>query len=169
MSEPPDNQDALVAFRIRGSRRPQLLQRKNATRARLFFSVVLIAAGVLLFLSNLGILPIRDVWAFWPVLPLVGGIGSFTHAQECKRSSMGCLPRTIRIPLSAAELGIDPLTDARRQLVSFSDLDCCRVRCALQCARIVAQSSARRRGLRSRRCGARLPKCGKRFRRASEP
>ncbi len=81
MSEPPDDRDRW-RLPYAGLDNPELLRRRNATRARLVVSVVFIAAGVLLFLSNLGILPIYDVWQFWPVLPLLGGIGSFTHARN---------------------------------------------------------------------------------------
>jgi len=64
-------------------------QRRNATGARLFFSVVLIAAGVLLFLSNLGIFPIRNVWMFWPVLPIIAGVGSFMRARNASARVWG--------------------------------------------------------------------------------
>ena len=37
-------------------------------------AVVLIAVGVFLFLENLGILPIRNVWVFWPVFPIAFGL-----------------------------------------------------------------------------------------------
>ena len=89
MSERPHNQgDSWLPY----SKNPEdcrFLQRPNATRARLFFSVVLIGAGVLLFLSNLGILPIRNIWVFWPVLPIMAGIGSFTHARNASARVWG--------------------------------------------------------------------------------
>lgn len=89
MSEAPDNRKRWGFSCSNDLEERQSLQIRKATRARLIFSVVLIAAGVLLFLSNLGILPIRDVWAFWPVLPLVGGIGSFTHARNASARVWG--------------------------------------------------------------------------------
>ncbi len=89
MSEPRNDKDEWWLPPVKNPEDWQFVQRRNATRARLVFSIVLIAAGVLLFLSNLGILPIRDVWAFWPLLPLVGGIGSFTHARNASARVWG--------------------------------------------------------------------------------
>jgi predicted membrane protein len=37
------------------------------------FALMLIAAGVVLFLDNLGILPIRDIGAYWPVFIVIWG------------------------------------------------------------------------------------------------
>ncbi len=82
MSERPNNNDDWWIPYAKNSEEWRCLQRRNATRARLFFSVVLITAGVLLFLSNVGILPVRNIWEFWPVLPLAAGFGSFTHARS---------------------------------------------------------------------------------------
>ncbi len=88
MSEPPNNRDDWWLPHTNLQER-QFLYRRSKTRGRLFFSVVLIAAGVLLFLSNLGILPIYDVWELWPVLPILGGIGSFTHARNASARVWG--------------------------------------------------------------------------------
>jgi len=58
-----------------------LLARGRSHRPRLVFAVCLIALGVLLFLSNLGVLPLDSVWMFWPLLPLVGGISRLLGAS----------------------------------------------------------------------------------------
>lgn len=51
-------------------------------------SITLIAVGVLLFLGNLGILPITDVWVFWPAIPIAFGLGRlFTARQGSQRAS----------------------------------------------------------------------------------
>jgi predicted membrane protein len=42
---------------------------------RLILAAGLIAAGTLLFLGNLGILPLRLVWSFWPLVLVVLGVG----------------------------------------------------------------------------------------------
>lgn len=41
--------------------------------SRLFLSGFLILAGTLLFLGNLGILPIRNIWEFWPLVVVALG------------------------------------------------------------------------------------------------
>lgn len=53
-------------------------QRRTCTQtptARLFVAILLIAAGTLLFLSNLGLIPDFNLWSFWPVIIVVGGVG----------------------------------------------------------------------------------------------
>jgi predicted membrane protein len=44
----------------------------NAPRGSLF-ALMLIVAGALLFLDNIGILPIRDIGAYWPIFIVVWG------------------------------------------------------------------------------------------------
>ena len=39
-----------------------------------FFALMLIAAGALLFLDNLGILPIEDIRAYWPIWCVIWGV-----------------------------------------------------------------------------------------------
>jgi predicted membrane protein len=41
---------------------------------RLFFAIFLIAAGTLLFLGNLGLLPVRDIWNYWPLVLIAVGV-----------------------------------------------------------------------------------------------
>jgi hypothetical protein len=48
---------------------------------RLFFAVGLIAVGTLLFLGNLGILPVRAIWSFWPVVLIVLGVGRIVSCK----------------------------------------------------------------------------------------
>ena len=60
-------------------------RRRYALGSRLYFSVALIAVGVLLFLGNLGIVPIHDLWIIWPALPIILGVGrliSSTNASS---------------------------------------------------------------------------------------
>jgi predicted membrane protein len=45
----------------------------NAPRGSLF-ALMLIVAGALLFLDNLGILPVRDIRAYWPIFIVVWGV-----------------------------------------------------------------------------------------------
>jgi hypothetical protein len=46
----------------------------HAPASRLLIAIVLIGAGTLLFLSNLGLLPEFNLWDFWPLIFVVAGI-----------------------------------------------------------------------------------------------
>lgn len=46
---------------------------------RLVLAVGLIAAGTLLFLGNLGILPVRFIWSLWPVVLVAAGVRRLTQ------------------------------------------------------------------------------------------
>jgi hypothetical protein len=50
--------------------------------SRLFLAGFLIVAGTLLFLSNLGILPIRSVWLYWPLIVIGFGISRIIRGPE---------------------------------------------------------------------------------------
>jgi hypothetical protein len=63
-----------------------LLQRRAAA-SRVFFSVFLIAIGVLLFLGNLGLLPIHSIWQFWPATVIVPGVWLLTN-RTCASSTI---------------------------------------------------------------------------------
>jgi len=61
-------------------------KRTRARSSRLFFAIFLIAAGTLLFLGNIGLLPIHDVWDYWPLGLIALGIGRlFTCANASAR------------------------------------------------------------------------------------
>ncbi len=72
MSDQPGGQNNWIRY-AHLTDEQRLMVRKRSNAARIVVSVILIGAGVLLFLSNLGILPIRNVWMLWPALPI--GIG----------------------------------------------------------------------------------------------
>lgn len=44
-------------------------------------AVVLIAVGVLLFLDNIGLFRFRDIWQFWPVLPIALGLAKLLDSK----------------------------------------------------------------------------------------
>jgi len=48
-------------------------------RARLFFAIFLIGAGTLLFLCNIGVLPIHNIWDFWPLIVIAIGVAKLSH------------------------------------------------------------------------------------------
>jgi predicted membrane protein len=51
------------------------------------FALMLIVAGALLFLDNLGILPIQDIRAYWPIWIVVWGV----HVLDRRRSQIGVI------------------------------------------------------------------------------
>ncbi len=56
---------------------------------RLFIAILLIAAGTLLFLSNLGLLPEFNFWAFWPLILVVGGVGKLVSDTTRAGQALG--------------------------------------------------------------------------------
>ena len=82
MSDDFDNQ--------RWERRIRRRQWRNAPAApRLFIAILLIAAGTLLFLSNLGLLPEFNFWAFWPLIFVVGGVGKLVSDNSRAGQALG--------------------------------------------------------------------------------
>ncbi|MGH9583170.1 MAG: LiaI-LiaF-like domain-containing protein, partial [Bryobacteraceae bacterium] len=51
-----------------------LAQFLPAARPKLFFAVFLVCAGAVLFLDNIGLLAVHDVWAYWPLIFVAMGI-----------------------------------------------------------------------------------------------
>ncbi len=56
-------------------------RRNRALGSRLFFAIFLITAGTLLFLGNIGILPVRDIWDYWPLVFVGIGIGKLLNCR----------------------------------------------------------------------------------------
>jgi predicted membrane protein len=54
-------------------------RRRCAPRGRLFFAIFLIGAGTLLFLCNIGVLPIHNIWDFWPLILIAIGVAKLSH------------------------------------------------------------------------------------------
>lgn len=50
--------------------------------SRLFLAGFLIVAGTLLFLSNLGILPLRDIWSYWPLIVIGLGVSRIVSGPD---------------------------------------------------------------------------------------
>jgi hypothetical protein len=69
--------------------RDRFLQR-NPT-SRLFFAGFLIVAGTLLFLGNLGILPVRSIWLYWPLIVVGLGISRIISGPELVVRLFGAL------------------------------------------------------------------------------
>lgn len=55
--------------------------RPPASPAGLVFALLMIAAGVALFLDNLGIIHLRETWRYWPVLLIAYGVSCITRRR----------------------------------------------------------------------------------------
>ncbi|MBV9762928.1 MAG: hypothetical protein JO340_20375 [Acidobacteriaceae bacterium] len=64
-------------------------QWRHLPAPRLFIAILLIAAGTLLFLSNLGLLPAFNFWAFWPLIFVVGGLGKLVSDPSRAGRTLG--------------------------------------------------------------------------------
>lgn len=58
----------------RWARRQERWSRRHSPMHSLLVGGLIIAVGVIFLLDNLGILRIRDVWAYWPVILIVFGV-----------------------------------------------------------------------------------------------
>lgn len=63
----------------------------TSASTRLIFAVALIAAGTLMFLSNIGLFPPFDVWQFWPVIIIIIGISRLTSSIYASGRVLGIL------------------------------------------------------------------------------
>lgn len=62
-----------------------ILQRRRrcaSPASRLFFAIFLILVGVLLFLDNVGILRVRNLWNYWPLILVAAGIGRLMNSRD---------------------------------------------------------------------------------------
>jgi predicted membrane protein len=75
---------------VRAGRRLYRRSQWHRTPAsRLFIAILLIGAGTLLFLSNLGLLPAFNVWDFWPLIFVIAGIGKFVGERCATGKAIG--------------------------------------------------------------------------------
>lgn len=56
--------------------------RSGTSSFRLFSAILLISVGTLLFLGNLGLLPVRNIWHYWPLLIVVMGVRKMRKTGE---------------------------------------------------------------------------------------
>lgn len=75
-------------WRAKRVRRPY---RYAAPMPRLLFAILLIAAGSLMFLSNLGLFPSFNVWSFWPLIFVLGGVGKLSTDTTSSGRAFGIL------------------------------------------------------------------------------
>jgi hypothetical protein len=94
----PDNYKVNDSVEDRQSRRELRRQwRRNSgvftcgpsPAGRLFFAVFLILAGVALFLDNIGVLPLRNIWEYSPLLLVAWGVSVISGAPSMTRRYWG--------------------------------------------------------------------------------
>lgn len=66
-------------------RRGRRCRSMRSPGSRLFMAIVLIVAGTLLFLDNIGVLPIHNIWDFWPVILIAVGVSKLTCRTASQR------------------------------------------------------------------------------------
>jgi predicted membrane protein len=90
--------------------RPVFVRRRRSCTGhkapRLFFAVVLIIAGVALFLSNLGLLPIERIWNLWPLLLMGAGVGKLSDRRRPSASVVGAVMIAIGAVFLLVNLGL---------------------------------------------------------------
>jgi hypothetical protein len=88
LAEFPHGRDEWLNYAELDERTRELIRRRS-TQGRAFFAVVLIGIGVLLFLSNLGLLPVVNLWRFWPLIPVAVGIGKLVNDYDTPGRTSG--------------------------------------------------------------------------------
>jgi predicted membrane protein len=59
----------------------ELLQRQRSAKPVLIMAVFLLGAGTFLFMSNIGLLPVHNPWAFWPVALVAVGVAKLADSR----------------------------------------------------------------------------------------
>ncbi len=72
----------------------------------LFMAVFLIVIGILLFLVNLGWLPVHDIWKYWPLLMIGGGIAKWLNSHSLYGRMWALLVIAIGLLYLAVMLGL---------------------------------------------------------------
>lgn len=70
-------------------KRPCRMRWHHAPATRLFIAILLIGAGSLMFLSNLGLLPEFNFWDFWPLVFVVAGVGKLISDRKPSGKAIG--------------------------------------------------------------------------------
>ena len=85
-------------------------RRQTGQRCRLaptvFMAIFLIVAGILLFLANIGWLPIRHIWDYWPVLVIGLGLAKVLGARSVGERVWGVLVVFVAGVFLAGNLGL---------------------------------------------------------------
>jgi cell wall-active antibiotic response 4TMS protein YvqF len=64
---------------------------RHSVAPAVFMAILLIVAGVLLFLVNLGWLPVHNIWQYWPLLMIGSGIAKWLNSHSLYGRTWGIL------------------------------------------------------------------------------
>jgi predicted membrane protein len=67
----------------------QRRRRHGSAGSRLFFAIFLIAVGILLFLDNIGLIPVRNIWDYWPLILVAAGLGRLINCRHPQARLIG--------------------------------------------------------------------------------
>jgi len=84
----------------------QRRRRNRPARSRLFFAIFLIVVGVVLFLDNIGLIPVRNIWEFWPLILIAAGLGRLTSCRDTAGRGIGVFLVLIGAVMLQITLGI---------------------------------------------------------------
>jgi Domain of unknown function (DUF5668) len=78
------------------------------TAQRLVPALVLIAVGGIFLLSNLHMMRVRDIWEYWPVIPMVIGVFRLADAQDARDRTLGGILLAVGSIFLANNMGLIP-------------------------------------------------------------
>jgi hypothetical protein len=78
------------------------------TAQRLVPALVLIVVGGIFLLSNLHMMRVRDIWEYWPVIPMVVGVFRMADAQDARDRTLGGLLLAGGAIILANNMGLIP-------------------------------------------------------------
>ncbi len=70
--------------------------------------MVLIVVGGIFLLSNLHVLPVHDIWEYWPVILMVAGVFKLVDAEEARERTIGGILLAGGSILLADNMGLIP-------------------------------------------------------------
>jgi hypothetical protein len=78
------------------------------TAQRLVPALVLIAVGGIFLLSNLHLMRVRDIWEYWPVIPMVIGVFRLADATDARDRTSGGILLAVGSIFLANNMGLIP-------------------------------------------------------------
>ena len=95
MPEQPNDHEWWIDYANLDERTKNMLRQRKRNRpctgGRVFFALFLILIGVLLFLNNIGVIPVRNIWDYWPLIFVGGGIGRLINSRDTTGRLLGFL------------------------------------------------------------------------------
>ncbi len=64
-------------------------RRCGSAGSRLFVAIFLVVAGTLLFLDNIGVLRVHNIWDYWPLILVAAGVGKLSGCRYTSERLLG--------------------------------------------------------------------------------